>query len=136
MDIDHFKKVNDSHGHQAGDEVLVEVARRLTDVSRDTDCVIRWGGEEFLVLFPETDIDEAAGIVERFRCELGGTPVSVLGDGTELHITVSGGVAELEVDDTAELLVARADAALYKAKESGRNRLLLAQSGELVPLHA
>jgi diguanylate cyclase (GGDEF)-like protein len=114
--------------------VLIEVARRLRDVSRDTDCVIRWGGEEFLVLFPETDIAEAAGIVERFRAELGGTPVSVLAGDLLLDITVSGGVAELEPDDSAELLVARADSALYKAKELGRNRLLLAQYGELTPL--
>jgi two-component system cell cycle response regulator len=134
MDIDHFKKVNDSHGHQAGDEVLVEVARRLSDASRDSDCVIRWGGEEFLVLFPETDIGEAASIVERFRSELGGAPVTVLGEGAQLEITVSGGVSELESGDTPELLVARADSALYKAKETGRNRLLLAQSGELMPI--
>lgn len=136
MDIDHFKKVNDTHGHQAGDEVLIEVAQRLTEASRESDCVIRWGGEEFLVLFPETDIDEAAGIVDRFRRELGGTPVTVLDGEARLNITVSGGVAVLEAGDTAESLVARADSALYKAKETGRNRLLLAQSGELMPLNA
>jgi len=134
MDIDHFKKVNDTHGHQAGDDVLVEVARRLAEMSRESDCVIRWGGEEFLVLFPETDMDKAASIVERFRKELGGTPVRVLELGFQLDITVSGGVAVLEAGDTAESLVARADSALYKAKESGRNRLLLAKFGEVVPL--
>ncbi len=136
LDIDYFKKVNDTHGHQAGDEVLVEVAARLSAVSRDSDCVIRWGGEEFLVLFPETEIHEAASIVERFRFQLGGTPVPVLDDGAQLSITISGGVAELEEGDTPESFVARADAALYRAKEIGRNRLLLAQGGELSPLEA
>jgi len=136
MDIDHFKKVNDTHGHQAGDDVLVEVARRLAEMSRESDCVIRWGGEEFLVLFPETEMEEAAGIVERFRKELGGTPIWVNRQLFPLEVTVSGGVAVLEAQDTAESLVARADSALYKAKESGRNKLLLAQFGEVMPIQA
>ncbi len=134
LDVDHFKKVNDTHGHQAGDEVLVEVAARLTAVTRDSDCVIRWGGEEFLVVFPETDVEEAAGIVGRFRMEMSGTPIAVLDGSEEIVVTISGGVAEHEEGDTLEGLVARADAALYKAKETGRNRLLLAQAGELMPI--
>jgi len=134
LDVDHFKKVNDSHGHQAGDEVLVEVARRLRAVTRDSDCVIRWGGEEFLVVFPETDVPEASGIVGRFRIEMSGTSIPVLDGSEELVVTISGGVAEHEEGDTLEGLVARADAALYRAKETGRNRLLLARAGELTPI--
>ena len=133
LDIDHFKKVNDTHGHQAGDEVLIAVSNHLESASRDSDCAIRWGGEEFLLVFPETSLDEAAGIVERFRAQVEASPTKVVG-GVELTVTVSGGVARLEPDDTIESLVARADAALYRAKELGRNQLLLAESGEFVPL--
>jgi two-component system cell cycle response regulator len=133
LDIDHFKKVNDTHGHQAGDEVLIAVSSHLKSASRDSDCAIRWGGEEFLLVFPETSLEEAAGIVERFRSQVESSPTKVVG-GAELSVTVSGGVARLEPDDTIESLVARADAALYRAKELGRNQLLLAESGEFVPM--
>jgi two-component system cell cycle response regulator len=136
LDVDHFKRVNDTHGHQAGDEVLVAVSQRLIDATRATDCAIRWGGEEFLVMFPETSLEEAAVIVERFRAHLGTEPVSVLDGVLRLDITASGGVSELEPGDTLESLVARADGALYRAKETGRNRLLLSSGGELVSLVA
>lgn len=135
LDIDHFKGINDSLGHAAGDEVLKWVAAELRAVSRRTDTVVRWGGEEFLFVFPETVLDEAAGIVERFRGHLATHPVTVeAAGGRELSVTVSGGVAELEPDDTADSLVDRADSALYKAKETGRNRLLMWQDGELQPV--
>ena len=134
MDVDHFKKVNDTHGHQAGDEVLVAVSRQLAEASRDSDCVIRWGGEEFLFVLPETELDDAAGIVERFRSSVSASPVTVLDGEKELAVSMSGGVAVLEDGDSLETLVARADAALYRAKETGRDRLLLAVEGELVPV--
>jgi len=134
LDVDYFKKVNDTHGHQAGDEVLVAVSDRLTQATRDSDCVIRWGGEEFLVVFPETSLDEAAGIVERFRAHLGSQPVNVLNGDLRLKVTASGGVAKLEPGDSLQSLVARADGALYKAKESGRNCLLIACGSDVVPL--
>jgi len=138
LDIDHFKRINDTWGHHAGDDVLVAVCERLAAASRQTDCVIRWGGEEFLFLFPETDLDEAAQILDRLRVEIASHPVSATApEGlVQVDVTVSGGVAELEPGDTLESLVDRADKGLYAAKESGRNRLLLTRDGELEPLHA
>jgi len=136
MDVDHFKKVNDTHGHQAGDEVLVTVAQQLQDASRTSDCVIRWGGEEFLIVLPETRLRDAARLVERMRSQLASRCVPVLGGSRQLVVTMSGGVAELEADDSLESFIARADTALYRAKQTGRNRLLMAESGELLPVGA
>lgn len=133
LDVDHFKNVNDTFGHATGDEVLKAVAERLRSISRETDVVIRWGGEEFLFVFPETNLEAGAAIVERFRAHMEAAPVEV--EGSEpLPVTVSGGVAELEDDDSPDSLVDRADRALYAAKESGRNRLLMWQMGELCPV--
>lgn len=135
VDIDHFKRINDTLGHQAGDEVLVQVAAQLAHVSRQSDCVIRWGGEEFLFLFPETDGVEAVGIVERFRAHLADTPLRVsLDGGRDVLVTISGGVASLASEDTVETLVDRADKGLYRAKQDGRNRLLLCQGDQLLPV--
>src|SRR5206468_4014066 len=106
---------------------LVRVASELRGSSRSSDLVMRWGGEEFLVAFPETDLLAAAAIVERFRSQLASRPVTVRAGGLEVPVTISGGVAECEQGDTLDTLVARADSALYKAKESGRNRLLMWQ---------
>ena len=138
LDIDHFKRINDQLGHHAGDDVLVSLAERLETASRQSDCVVRWGGEEFLFVFPETDLDEAAGIVERLREELAGQPVDATApEGlVQVDVTVSGGVAQLEPGDTLESLVDRADKGLYAAKENGRNRLLMSRDGELEPVSA
>ena len=134
LDIDHFKQVNDTLGHQAGDEVLQAVASQLGALSRSTDCVIRWGGEEFLFVFPETTTDEAAGIVERLRAHLESFPVHVSAEGGRaVPVTISGGVATLDVTDTLETLVYRADQALYRAKEEGRNQLHLHVDGAIRP---
>jgi diguanylate cyclase (GGDEF)-like protein len=133
IDIDHFKRVNDALGHSAGDEVLVAVAAELQSVSRQSDCIIRWGGEEFLFVFPETTTEDAAAIVERFRAHLEHQPVPVeAADDGSIVVTVSGGVAQLRDGDTMETLVDRADTALYRAKETGRNRLLRWAGEELV----
>ena len=135
IDIDHFKRVNDTLGHHAGDEVLMAVARELSKVSRDSDCIIRWGGEEFLFVFPETSAQDAAGIVDRFRKHLECNPIAVTAGGEDsVTVTVSGGVAELQPGDTLETLVDRADGALYRAKEAGRNRLLRWHEGTLIPV--
>jgi diguanylate cyclase (GGDEF)-like protein len=136
LDIDHFKRINDTLGHAAGDDVLVNVATALRSVSRATDVVLRWGGEEFLFVFCQTDVTLGSSILERFRSHLAAVPVVVRAAAVEVPVTISGGVAELQPDDTLETLVARADSALYKAKESGRNRLLMWQLGQLLPVAA
>lgn len=118
VDVDHFKDVNDSVGHAGGDEVLVEVARRLGVAVRTEDLVGRWGGEEFIVLAPHTDLPAAAALGERLRAAVGGTPL--LGGGRELTVTISVGAAAGGGDDD---LVARADRLLYAAKAAGRDRV-------------
>lgn len=135
LDLDHFKRINDTLGHQAGDEVLVAVSEELRAVSRQTDCIIRWGGEEFLFVFPETSGEDAARIVERFRSHLERTPITVAG-GQALTVTVSGGVTDLRENDSLVSLVDRADEALYRAKECGRNQLQRWQDQELLPVSA
>jgi diguanylate cyclase (GGDEF)-like protein len=135
IDIDHFKRVNDTLGHPAGDAVLVAMSAELQRASRDSDVVVRWGGEEFLFAFPNTDLSKGVGIIERFRKSLASMPITVP-SGEEVTVTISGGVAELERSDTVDALVARADDALYRAKESGRNRLMIWQLGQLLPVPA
>jgi len=136
LDIDHFKSINDTLGHSAGDEVLVQVAKQLVDVSkvRSSDIVIRWGGEEFLFAFPGTGLQQAAEIVERFRKHLWSAPVVVHTADKSVTVTISGGVAECQNGDTLQTLIERADTALYKAKSAGRNRLIMWKSGKLEPV--
>jgi diguanylate cyclase (GGDEF)-like protein len=136
LDIDHFKAINDTLGHLAGDAVLRKLAGELRGVSRASDMIIRWGGEEFLFVFPGTSAAQAAAIVERFRAHLASGPITLEGGGAPVPVTISGGVTEVQRGDTLEAVVQRADQGLYRAKETGRNRLLLWQSGELVPVAA
>ncbi|HSK18863.1 MAG TPA: diguanylate cyclase [Longimicrobiales bacterium] len=125
FDLDHFKSVNDTYGHQAGDRVLVELADILREVARDVDRLGRYGGEEFMALLPETCIDDAAVFVERVRREVARRPFDVGGD-DPLHMTLSAGVATYphETIRDVESLVRLADQALYTAKETGRNRVV------------
>ncbi len=118
LDVDHFKNVNDTHGHQAGDAVLVRLAALLSAGVRETDLAGRWGGEEFLVICPETEIEMVASLAERYRVEL--ERQNFAGIGT---VTASFGVATSAPGDNMAGLIARADRALYQAKESGRNRV-------------
>lgn len=122
MDIDHFKLVNDTHGHTVGDVVLSEVANRLTNNIRSLDILARYGGEEFVVLMPETNIENATHLAERLRASLGDSPIIV--DQLTIQVTISLGVAELgkECEDLQSLLNC-ADRALYQAKQAGRNRV-------------
>jgi diguanylate cyclase (GGDEF)-like protein len=122
VDIDNFKRVNDTLGHEAGDIVLRAVADRLSAAVRAEDMAGRWGGEEFLVLLPLTTPDGAAVVGERIRATVR-VPV-IIGGRAQLP-TVSVGVAGLQVDDDADTLLARADAALYEAKLSGRDRVVI-----------
>jgi diguanylate cyclase (GGDEF)-like protein len=119
LDIDLFKKVNDTYGHQAGDEVLVELARIALSEMRESDICARWGGEEFVVLLSDTPLDGATVAAERLRKAIAERRFSVAGT-----LTCSFGVSELRPEDSDTTLVARADKALYQAKESGRNRVV------------
>lgn len=132
IDIDHFKKINDKHGHQAGDEVLQEVAARIKAELRLSDALARFGGEEFVVLLIDAPLSDALVVAERIRSGIASRPV-MLSDGISQSVTVSIGLTELQPDDRqhsmekiAPLLLARADGALYKAKKSGRNKVVSA----------
>jgi two-component system cell cycle response regulator len=122
LDVDRFKAINDTHGHQAGDEVLREVAQRITHNVRNFDLVARYGGEEFVVVMPDTNAEIALMVAERLRSKMADQPFQV-SEGA-LSVTVSIGVACAPVgDEPAPGLLKRADEALYAAKERGRNRV-------------
>jgi diguanylate cyclase (GGDEF)-like protein/PAS domain S-box-containing protein len=121
LDADHFKSINDQHGHDQGDEVLVLLAKTLENRVRKTDAVCRWGGEEFIILLPKTDIENAAHLAECLR-----SAITEIRTPTVLRLTVSIGVAQHQHDEPTENLLRRADAALYKAKASGRNQVVVA----------
>ncbi|HEY2749507.1 MAG TPA: sensor domain-containing diguanylate cyclase [Polyangia bacterium] len=123
-DLDRFKRVNDEHGHAAGDELLRRVAALLASVVRAADGVVRWGGEEFLVILAGVDRPLAQYIVERARKSVEDDVIIV--GGQALRITISVGVAERRPGEPRDALIARADEALYVAKNSGRNRVELA----------
>lgn len=122
-DIDHFKRVNDTHGHLAGDAVLREVARRVNEVARGYDSVGRYGGEEYLSVLPDCDPEGASAVAERMRRRIAEVPVAISGGAA--IITMSFGVATCregsELDCSA--FIGAADAALYRAKQAGRNRV-------------
>ena len=126
FDVDHFKRVNDTYGHAAGDQVLREVARRCQILVRSSDLIGRWGGEEFLVMTPETALDGGSILGERLRRAIADAPV-ILDTGERVQVTISVGIAEYMAGD-ADLasLLRRADMALYRAKANGRNQVELA----------
>jgi len=125
MDIDFFKSVNDSYGHDVGDEVLKEFASRVSSNVRGIDLACRYGGEEFVVVMPDTDVAAAYSVAERLRQEVEVTPIAISRDPGKLKVTVSIGIAKADgADDTPEALLYRADQALYRAKRTGRNRVV------------
>ncbi|MBC7956953.1 MAG: GGDEF domain-containing protein [Cytophagales bacterium] len=124
IDLDHFKRVNDTLGHAAGDEVLRIVARYATPLLRETDVLTRWGGEEFLLLLPDTHPADAEWVVERLRERLGS--VETWRERPELRVTFSGGITAHREGETMQETIARADDMLYRAKTAGRDRVLLA----------
>ena len=125
LDIDHFKKINDGFGHDAGDEVLREFAVRLASNVRAVDLPCRYGGEEFVVIMPDTSLEAAERIAERIRLHVGGAPFRVANGREILSVTISIGVAAtIGESDTPDALLKRADEALYEAKGSGRNRVI------------
>jgi diguanylate cyclase (GGDEF)-like protein len=122
LDVDHFKALNDSHGHQAGDRALIEIGSRIREVLRDSDIAFRIGGEEFLVLLPGADCAQAVQVAERLRSSIADEPIRF--DGGATRITASFGVAACRVgNETWEQGFRRADEALYRAKAEGRNRV-------------
>ncbi|MEU8662842.1 GGDEF domain-containing protein [Actinoplanes philippinensis] len=122
LDIDHFKSVNDTYGHNGGDRVLVEVTHRLRELVRPGDVVARYGGEEFAVLLPDTSTEQAGEVAERIRRGVSGAPIAV--DESRLHtVTISVGIAGMPAAGTTDELVLAADRALYAAKNAGRNRV-------------
>lgn len=123
-DVDKFKSVNDTYGHAAGDKVLKVIARLLSDNIRETDFIARFGGEEFVILMPETDITAAEPVAEKLRATIEDSEFHFRGK--RVVITASCGIAEIKHNETEEQLFQRADDALYKAKETGRNRCIAA----------
>ena len=122
VDVDHFKRINDTFGHCAGDAVLIEVAARLRRALRDGDVIGRWGGEEFVIVLPNTDNGTAADVSDRIRASVSGATISAGGGGDDITVTVSVGSAS-SLTSPPEVLVAAADRALYLAKHEGRNRV-------------
>jgi diguanylate cyclase (GGDEF)-like protein len=125
LDLDHFKRVNDRHGHETGDRVLQQLAARLLGIIRETDLLFRWGGEEFVILLPHTATSDAPALAERIRAAVAERPFATHDSYAGVSMTVSVGVAggaggPIEPD----ALLARADAACYRAKEAGRNRVV------------
>ncbi|MFY8088853.1 MAG: GGDEF domain-containing protein [Rubrivivax sp.] len=124
LDLDHFKQVNDQHGHQAGDEVLRRFAQLATSALRKHDLLGRWGGEEFVLVLPTCSPQEAERLLERIHAALAEHPWDEVAPG--LRVTLSAGVAQHEPGETVEALLRRADAAAYEAKATGRNRTVRA----------
>ncbi|BAT60214.1 response regulator PleD [Variibacter gotjawalensis] len=125
LDIDHFKRVNDTYGHDVGDDVLREFATRVRKAIRGIDLACRMGGEEFVVVMPETDMAVASMVAERLRRRVASELFPIPSGGSPLEITISIGIATLRApDDSATALLKRADQALYRAKRDGRNRVV------------
>jgi two-component system cell cycle response regulator len=125
IDIDHFKKINDSFGHDVGDEVLREFAVRLASNVRAIDLPVRHGGEEFVVVMPDTQLEDAHRIAERIRLHVAGSPFRIMGGAELLTVTISIGVAaSLAGEVRPDALLKRADEAMYEAKAMGRNRVI------------
>ena len=134
LDIDHFKSVNDTHGHQVGDEVLQIFSQRLKERVRDFDIIARTGGEEFVAILVDVTMDRACHIAERLRRGIAKQPFQVSSEAGSLSVTTSiGGIFIQEEDITVEDTLARADKFLYKAKETGRNRVIFEGKGTLNP---
>lgn len=127
VDVDHFKKFNDTQGHLAGDAALCAVAQAMIQYLRPLDVAVRYGGEEFTVIFPETDLQGAKIAANRLRETI--SQMDIMGPDNKLlpRVTVSMGLAKMMMDDTPQTIIKRADSALYKAKENGRNCLEVGQ---------
>ena len=125
LDIDYFKAINDTHGHDAGDDVLRDFALRIKRSIRGIDLACRYGGEEFVIVMPETDMAVAAMVAERLRRRIAADPFAIAQGTRHIPVTISIGIAGLRgKEDSAANLLKRADEALYRAKRDGRNRVV------------
>jgi diguanylate cyclase (GGDEF)-like protein len=124
LDLDFFKRINDTFGHDSGDMVLKNAAARVRELMRGSDCAARFGGEEFVMLLRETRIDTAYAMAEAVRAKIADVPFEFVG-----HVSASFGVAEWDHTEDARMLIARADKALYVAKQTGRNKVVRAEGG-------
>lgn len=122
-DIDRFKRINDTRGHAIGDAIIAETAERLSACVRDTDLVVRWGGEEFLIVAPDSDVDGARDLAERCRRAVEDTPIA------GVWVTSTFGVTAHQPGDTVDRVLARVDALLYSGKHCGRN-VVIAEAGD------
>jgi two-component system cell cycle response regulator len=127
LDIDYFKAINDTYGHDAGDDVLREFAVRIRKSIRGIDLACRFGGEEFVIVMPETDLHVAGMVAERLRHSIAGEPFAVNKGVKRIEVTISIGLATLErKGESINDVLKRADTALYRAKHDGRNRVVAA----------
>jgi two-component system cell cycle response regulator len=133
LDLDHFKRINDTHGHAIGDEVLKEVAQRISHGVREIDLAARIGGEEFVVVMPDSTDEVGVKVAERLRAVIAKTPVVVPAPAGSIAVTVSVGVASVAAGESGVSALRRADQALYAAKEAGRNRVSSARSPHGAP---
>jgi diguanylate cyclase len=124
IDLDHFKRINDEHGHAQGDEVLRAFAASASAAVRDTDTLGRWGGEEFIVMLPETSVDAAVGVIARVHRQMAGVRFDAID--SALRITFSAGIAVCQAGETLAAAIERADQAMYAAKQGGRDRSVVA----------
>jgi len=127
IDVDNFKKINDTYGHPIGDKVLIKLAETCLQMARDSDIVCRFGGEEFVVLLVQTDLQEGLNFSERLRLALTQITLPIKESNKTVSFTVSGGLSEMRSTDTIQSLISRADKALYKAKGNGKNQILTEQ---------
>ena len=124
LDVDHFKRVNDIYGHDAGDKTLVHFTGIIRSLMRESDLLARYGGEEFVLILPETDAQGAKLVIERLRLVTQKAPLTY--EGHKITVTFSGGVAQIKPDENRHALLTRADAALHAAKDGGRDRIIIA----------
>ncbi|OEO26861.1 hypothetical protein AX279_08695 [Pseudomonas sp. J237] len=124
-DIDHFKLINDRYGHQFGDQALLHVSQTIMQIARDGDSCCRWGGEEFLIMLPVTDLQGARQLAERIRVEVSRNALCL--NGHDVGLTLTLGVVELQPHEGLDSAIARADEALYAGKDNGRNQVMLGQ---------
>jgi len=131
LDLDHFKSINDRWGHHIGDAVLKEVSQSLTSCLREMDIAGRWGGEEFLIVMPDTDLGGATLVAERVRAATEALEIATP-DNRKLPISLTIGVASVSPGESAQEAIARADAALYEGKRSGRNKVVTAGTTDIL----